>query len=311
MSTPNRTAQLNKIYKAIKKHGKPIVHKGEEPLMDSLLFASCLENAAHDVAEQVYNTVKSSFFDWNEVRVSSVKELSEVMAALPDPTAAATSMKGVLQSVFESDYSFDLEALKKQNLGAAIKRLQKLDKVTPFIVAYATQVALGGHSIPLDKGALGVLYVLGAITEAEARTGNVSGLERAIPKSKGQEFGSLLHQVGAEFVANPFAPAIREYLVSIEPAAKERLPKRTPKKPPEPPKPEPVATNKKKGPEKPPAKGAEKAAPAAAAKKKDAAPEPKKPAAPVAKSSATDNKKKLPKDKKKSPGKQLSRQKPR
>ncbi len=76
------------------------------------------------------------------------------MANLPEPLEAAARLKGVLQSVFESDYSFDLEHLKKQNIGVAVKRLQKLQGATPFNVAYATQTALGGHSIPVDKGTL-------------------------------------------------------------------------------------------------------------------------------------------------------------
>lgn len=203
---------------------------------------------------------------------------------LPEPAAAAARLKNVLQAVFESDYSFDLEHLKKQNIGAAVKRLQKLPGTSAFGVAYATQVGLGGHSIPLDKGALHVLYVLGVISESEAEGGAVTGMERAIPKSKGHEFGALLHELGAEFFANPFSTSVREQLLAIAPDAKERFPKRTNKKAPEP-APAPakaaaVADKKKAGKELPTAKKAisktaEKrppraAKPAAQAKKKPA-----------------------------------------
>ena len=206
MTTPNRAALITKIHKVLKKHYKASVPRGEQPLLESLLFACCLENAHIETAEKVFQTVKSAFYDWNEVRVTTVKELSEVMTLLPDPLAAAAHLKGILQTVFESEYAFDLESLKKQNIGQAVKSLHKLDGATPFNVAYATQMALGGHSIPLDRGVLGVLVVLGAATEAEAASGTVSGLERAIPKSKGQDFGAVLHELGAEFVANPHAP---------------------------------------------------------------------------------------------------------
>ncbi len=121
--------------------------------------------------------------------------------------------------------------------------MQKLDGASPFVVAYTVQTALGGHSIPVDKGTLTVLFVLGAISEAESRSGNAPPMERAIPKSKGQEFGSLLHQLGAEFTANPFSPQVRELLLSIASDAKDRFPKRTVKKP-EPPAPEPVGKKK-------------------------------------------------------------------
>jgi hypothetical protein len=236
MSTSSRATLLNKLQKFLKRTYKATPVKGEQPLMESMLFAACLENARHDVAVQSLEKLRAAFFDWNEIRVSTVKELAEAMAPLPEPGEAATRVKGILQSVFESDYSFDLEHLKKQNIGAAVKRLQKLQGATPFNVAYATQTALGGHSIPLDKGTLGVLVVLGMINDSEAQAGVVPGMERAISKNKGQEFAALLHELGADFFANPFSPALRERLLSIAPDAKDRFPKRASKKAaPEPP----------------------------------------------------------------------------
>jgi endonuclease-3 len=239
MST-NRAALLTKVHKALKKHYASITPRGEQPLLEALLFACCLENTHAVTAEKVYEVLRTSFYDWNEVRVTTIKELSEVLVQLPDPAAAAAHVKNILQTVFESEYSFELESLKKQNIGQAVKHMQKLEGVTPFIVAYATQMALDGHSIPLDRGASLALVVLGAATQAEADSGTVSGLERAIPKSKGHEFGALLHELGADFVTNPFSPALRELVLSIAPDAKDRMPKRGVKKPePEPVKPDP------------------------------------------------------------------------
>jgi endonuclease-3 len=284
MSTPSRATLLHKIQKFLKRTYKYTPVKGEQPLLESMLFACCLENARHDVARQALAKLRSAFFDWNEVRVSTVKELAEVVAPLPEPGEAAARVKGILQCVFESDYSFELEHLKKQNIGAAVKRLQKLQGATQFNVAYATQSALGGHSIPLDKGTLGVLVVLGLINDSEAQAGVVPGMERAIPKNKGQEFGALLHELGADFFANPFSPALRERLLSIAPDAKDRFPKRTSKKPPAEPVPaaapikaspdgkkkdakrdggkEPVAAKKQKTIEKPAARATKGASPA-------------------------------------------------
>jgi hypothetical protein len=301
MSSPNRTALLTKLHRVLKKHYKPLVPRGDQPVLETLLYACCLENTPRDVAERVYNTVRTSFFDWNEVRVTTIKELAEVMSGLPDAAAAAANFKGVLQNTFESEYSFELETMKKKNLGDAIKRLHKLEGASPFVVAYATQVSLGGHSIPVDKGALGVLYVLGVITESEQAAGAVSGMERAIPKSKGVEFGLLLHELSAEFVANPFSPQLREFLLSIAPDAKDRFPKRTPKKP----VPEPV--------EQPKAEvkaGKKPAEPPAAVGKKKEVPAPKKSPDPARSTSAA--KKKLPAQaKKKTVAKVLAKRKPR
>ncbi|HEY2882634.1 MAG TPA: hypothetical protein VGJ15_09380 [Pirellulales bacterium] len=244
MAGPNRAALISKIHKVLKQHYKPVVLSGQRPLLEHMLFACCLENAHYDKAEKIYNSLSTSFFDWNEVRVSTVKELSEAMRELPDPAAAAANLKCILQNVFEATYSFDLETMKKQNIGVGIKRLEKMEGASPFVVAYATQHALGGHSIPLDRGALEILYIVGIASEAEKKAAAVSGLERAIPKNKGDEFGSLLHQFSADFIASPFSPAVKAMLLSINPEAKDRLPKRGQKKEPVP---EPAPAGKADG----------------------------------------------------------------
>ena len=169
------------------------------------------------------------FFDWNEVRVTTIPELSEALRMVPAPSDAATRLKQVLQSVFETHYSFDLEFLKKENIGKAVKTLEKYHGITPFTVAYVTQIALGGHSIPVDKGVLSTFVALGVATEIEAEKQHVPGVDRAIPKTKGVEFASLLHQLGADYHASPFSQRVRSMILEIAPDAKDRFPKRSTK----------------------------------------------------------------------------------
>jgi hypothetical protein len=230
MAASSRSTQFTKLHKVLKKHYRPVPCVAERPVLEQLLFACCLENAHHGVAEESFAALGEAFFDWNEVRVSSVRELAEIVAKLPEPLATADRFKRILQHVFEDNYSFDLEELRKKNLGPAIESLKKIDGATPFAVAYAVQAALGGHAIPLDSGALEVMRILDLATEDEVVSGVISGLERAIPKSSGVEFGSLLHQLAADFTENPFAAAVKEKLLEIEPTAKGRLPKRESKK---------------------------------------------------------------------------------
>src|SRR3954471_6102422 len=104
MTTSNRAALLNKIHKVLKRTYKPAPIKGDQPVLETLLLACCLENASHDVAQTMLSKLRASFFDWNEIRVTTVKELAEVMEVLPEPAEAAGRLKGILQSVFESDY---------------------------------------------------------------------------------------------------------------------------------------------------------------------------------------------------------------
>jgi endonuclease III len=245
MAQPNRMAVLTKLHKVLKKHYKPAPIP-DRPVLEHLLYACCLENAPYEQADKAFAAVSTSFFDWNEVRVSTVKELAEVMNMLPEPPAAAANLKRALQGVFESTYSFDLEPLKKQNLGQAQQRLKKLEGTTHFTIAYLTQAAMGGHAIPVDRGLMQAFIIFGLVSEADRSAGVVPGLERAIPKNKGVEFASLAHQLGAELIANPYSPSLHKILLEITPDAKDRLPKRPAKgAKPKAPEPSPPAAARK------------------------------------------------------------------
>ncbi|MFZ5833714.1 MAG: hypothetical protein ACOY3P_26810 [Planctomycetota bacterium] len=234
MGSVSRSAQFAKLHKVLKKHYTSVAPDTKRPVLEHLLFACLLEDAHYHAAESAFAAVVHNLFDWNEVRVTSIAELSELMSALPDPRAAANRIKRVLHGVFEATYSFDLEDRRKKSLGLTVKGLEKLDGTTPFSVAYVVQAALGGHQIPVDRGTLSVLQLLGLVSEKDVAAGAVPGLERAVSKSKGIEFGSLLHQLGADFTANPYAPRLREILLEIDPEVGPRLPKRRAPPPPPP-----------------------------------------------------------------------------
>lgn len=227
MASSNRSTKIGKIHKVLKKAGyEPVAPDPHRTVLEHLLFAACLEDAKYDEAEQAFAALGHNFFDWNEVRVTTVRELAEEMACLPAPPVAAERVKQILQAVFENRYAFDLEELRKENLGPATDRLRKTKGNSPFTVSYVIQAALGGHSVPIDAAAMKIMQVLDLVKEKDAAAGSVPGLERAIPKNKGIEFGSLLHRFAVEFAATPHKPDLKKILLEIDPEAGPRLPKR-------------------------------------------------------------------------------------
>src|SRR4051812_17432730 len=250
MATPNRSALIARTLKVVRKHYKPVTQPKDRSVLEHLLFACVLEDSPQEAAEQVFQALKHDYFGWNEVRVSTVRELTDALKPLVNPAASAARLKQALHSVFESVYEFDIESLKKQNIGQAGKLLQKYNGTTNFAVAYVTQNALGGHAIPLNRGALITLHTVGVISDDEYAKEVVPGLERAVPKNKGAEVGSLLHQLGVEVGRNPYGPNARKLMLEIDPNCKDRLPKRKPapepEKPPEP-APAPAKTKSKAG----------------------------------------------------------------
>jgi len=222
-----RKTLVTKLHKTLKGHYRPVVANTGRSMLEQVLFACCLENAQHDVAEKAFSRLIESYFDLNEIRVTTVAELAETLQGLPDPARAALALRRVLQGVFESTYSFSLDNAKKHSIAHGTKTLEHIHGIPPFVVQHVVATALGGHVIALDLGAISGLYLAGIIGRDEYDAGKVVGMDRLIAKKSVLEFNSLLHQFGAEVITNLHGTTVRKMLQAINPEAlKERFPKR-------------------------------------------------------------------------------------
>ncbi len=223
MSANNRAVLIGKLHSALKKHYKVAPAQPTRPLLEHVLYGSLLQDAPAELADEGMAKCEQEFFDWNEVRVTTVTELSQVLSRLPDPVKAAQRVKSNLQSIFEEFYTFDLDHLKKENLGKATTKFERMPGMTPFVLSYTVQHGLGGHSIPVDYSAMVIMLATGVASQVEANSGKVPGLERAIPKSKGIEFAGLLHQAGIALNNNPKDKKGRAVLDSVVKGASDQL----------------------------------------------------------------------------------------
>ena len=308
MSATNRAQLINKLFKVARKHYQPITPVSSRSVLEHMLYACLLENSFDEAADEAFAKLEEQYFDWNEVRVTTASELAESTKRLYDSDASALLIKKALHGIFETYYKFDIDFLKKENLRKTVQQFNQFRGVSPFVVSYTAQIALGGHFIPLDDAMLQLMEVVGIISGDEAKKRKVPGLERTIAKNKGVEFASVVHQLATAFYKSPHNKDLRKVLLSIASDAADRFPKRGGKKKVvEPPKPEPKS--------KPEPKAAKKVAAKASAKKpaKKAPPAKKKPAAKPAKKKATKKKaaKKAPAKKKAAakPAKKASKKK--
>lgn len=301
MSASNRAKKIAKINTVLKKHYQPVKAPARN-VLEHVIYACCLEDATYEQANDAFARLQEIYTGWNEVRVTTVAELAEEMSELSNPQEAAERVKRTLYSLFESQYSWDFDHLKKENLGKATQKLAGFKSVTPFVLSYVIQHGLGGHSIPIDQSAMEVMKILEVVTDKEAEKGSVPGLERAIPKNAGVDFGSVLHQFSVDFAASPFSSNLRNVMLAIDPDCKERFPKRQTKKKKtaEAIKESPVEDQPKKTAAK---KAVKKAVPKKAVKKA--------PAKKAAKNAVTKKAAAKKAVKKKSPAKKLSKKKPR
>src|SRR5438552_2888934 len=161
-ATTNKQRLLSQLFTMLKKHygdaGAP-----ERPVLEQMIFAILREDATRADADRAFDRLRGEFFDWNEVRVSAAHEVEEALAGLPHANARAQRIIDLLQEVFESTYSYDLEALHKKGLKQAAKQIGRYQAANEYTVAWVTQQTLSGHAIPIDPPTLRVARRLGLV----------------------------------------------------------------------------------------------------------------------------------------------------
>jgi len=159
------------------------------PVLEQFIFGLCRESATPEQAQLAYKNLRTRFFDWNEVRVSSIRELEEAMAGLCDTESRAQRLVSFLQEVFEDLFSYDLEGLQKKGLKQAAKQLAEYGAANSYVGAWVVKRSLGGHAIPVDTPTLRCTRRLGLVEQGtEDPEVARASLEHLVPKAKGTLF---------------------------------------------------------------------------------------------------------------------------
>jgi endonuclease-3 len=196
MAAQSKAHVLTEVHALLKKRYKLGPRPERMTVLEAVIYGICHEGTTREQANQVLSRFKDDFFDWNEVRVSSLEEIEGVLAGLPDPEDRAFRIRRFLRQLFEKTYSFALESLTKKPLKDAVKVLQEYEALqSDYVVATVIQQALGGHAIPID---VPIRRGLERLHITEAQTDNAalrSALERAVPKNRGSEFVDLMEEL--------------------------------------------------------------------------------------------------------------------
>jgi endonuclease III len=188
----NKQRVLTQIFTVLKKRYEPSELEAR-PVLEQFLYAICREGAPREQADRAFRNLQERFFDWNEVRVSSLREVEEALEEIPDAEYRANRLISFLQEVFETTYSFDLEGLGKKGLKQAAKQLGRYQAASDYVVAWVVQKSLGGHAIPVDPPTLAVLRRIGLLDDDESDLETLrASLEHLVPKVRGALFIELI-----------------------------------------------------------------------------------------------------------------------
>ncbi|SIN88790.1 endonuclease-3 [Singulisphaera sp. GP187] len=198
MATQSKAQYLTDIHTILKKRYKPKAESTSTRLtvLEAVVFGICHEDTSREQATQALARFKDDFFDWNEVRVSSLEEIQAALVGFPNADDRAYRVRRFLRQLFEKTYSFTLEALAKKPLKESVKVLQEYEVLaSDYVLATVIQGSLGGHAIPVDESSRRALERLGVVDPGTDAATTRALLERAVPKNRGVEFADLLEEL--------------------------------------------------------------------------------------------------------------------
>ncbi|MBN2182902.1 MAG: hypothetical protein JW715_13405 [Sedimentisphaerales bacterium] len=185
--------KIQSLYNTLKRKHPKVQEKSHELAVDAVIYAILSEKMSEKEAESAVKTFAEHFVDLNDLRVSRIEEIAEVLGEnSPLTREIASSITKVLQGIYNTYHKVSLEALKKLGKRPARQMLEKIEGISRFVVDYCMLTALRGHAIPLTENMISYLHN-NDLVEADADEQQISGfLAKQISAKNGYEFFALL-----------------------------------------------------------------------------------------------------------------------
>ena len=174
---------------------------GQLSLFENLVYAICREDAEVNQATAAFEHLKDRFFDFNEIRVSTSREVATCFEGCSEPRTRALRLISLLQDIFEAIFGFDLESIAKKGAKTAQKQLSRYKSVNDFTLAWIGHRVFGEQTIPVDSGMRRCAGRLGLV-EAECAKDTEEtrvALEVMVSKTKIDYFVGGLQMVAQKY----------------------------------------------------------------------------------------------------------------
>lgn len=213
-SAADRQKIVVRVLKQLKKEFGGVPKYEQLPVLETMIFATCLEDATFEAAQTVFSRLTDDFFDWNEVRVSTIAELEPVFDGLPEAALRAHRIRGILHYVFDHQYSYDFDAIRRKTMELAQKQLAKIKYLTPYARNWLLQTGLGNHVIPTDGRMIQCAVWLGLVPPGTGDDTAADALKSYTRKADGPEFAWLLKSLSV----SPKAEYVQQIDLSVKAA---------------------------------------------------------------------------------------------
>ena len=155
-----------------------------QKLLDLVIFHQLHVVLSAEHALRGYRALKEDFVDWNEVRVSSIREIQEALGLCPNSLELSVFIKDLLELLHRERQDVSLEFLAEKSLGEIrqyLKRFRTLDTSTAeFLIRTRREHPV----LPLSHSMEVVLNRLGILGKGDSRPKNEKTLHESLDPSQ-------------------------------------------------------------------------------------------------------------------------------
>jgi endonuclease-3 len=183
------------LYRELKRTYPQVERASYEDPVEALICGILSERMSEAAAQRALREITRAFVDWNDLRVSRVEEVAEVLGRdAAAGRATALALTAALRGIFDEHHRISLVTLKKLGKRPARQDLEKIEGVSRFVINYCLLTALEAHAIPLTEPMIEYLKRNGII-DANADEEDLEGfLTRCVAAKDAYEFYVLLRR---------------------------------------------------------------------------------------------------------------------
>jgi endonuclease III len=187
--------RLQRLYRGLKRAHPKVEKTSYDDPIEALVYGVVSERISETATQRAMKGFRDTFVDWNDLRVSRVEEIVEV---LREDTAAsratAFALTTALRAVFDEYHTLSLQNLKKIGKRPAKQALEGLDGMDAYVIGYCMLTSLQGHAIPLT-GQMADYLRQHEVVDPEADEQDIEGfLTRQVAAKNAYEFYALLRR---------------------------------------------------------------------------------------------------------------------
>ena len=143
--------KLNAFYKKVKAKYKAEPEAPMEPVAQ-LILAMLEWNCTARKAEIAYDKLFAEMIDYNDLRVSHVHELVDIIGVnYPLAEERCSRLRDVLNAVYNREHVTAMNSVKGKGKRDTREYLDTLPGITPYVAAKVALVSFDVHAIPVDE----------------------------------------------------------------------------------------------------------------------------------------------------------------